>query len=165
MTKNSYKISMPNEIKIGDTSNLTQDGRYDYFFSKTFRGRNQWLGELNVVTEINEQLKERLGLEFSEASLFAIFAPNIEFLDAYKSGQCYREQKIATTELGNNTECYVLKINDKTLDIYAGANGANGSIFEIYTENKLEGLIISLTGLSVEEFDGFLGQTMYLFNV
>ena len=161
--KENFDVPMFNKIVIGDPLYFEEGEGLQYTYAKNFRGKNDWVGDLEVVEEVNLDFAKEFGRESSYVSVLAHFAPNEEYLETYKNGQYYKGQKTKAIEIGVDTARYLVEINDRYLEIYTGSDGLMGLITEYYRGNKLEGITISLTGTDVNEFDRFRDEMKYVF--
>lgn len=163
--KETMAIKMPTQIRIGDPDYFEEHGDdFKYVYSKTFRGRKDWVGKLIITEEVDVDYAKETGRDFVTVIFKAIFAPDETFLKVYEDGNYYTRQKSKVTEIGVDCARYLIEINDKTyVEIDTGSDGLMGTVVEHYTGGKLEGIVIDLTGLDVNDFERFSQEIKYVF--
>lgn len=103
------------------------------------------------------------GKELPATNFISIFAPTKKLLEIYENNLHYKDQKIVTTQIGVDTARYLISTNKRCIEINTGCDGIMGEVMEIYKGSKLEGVIISLTGLDVNTFEDFKDDIKYVF--
>lgn len=163
--KEVHSISMPTMLKIGDPMYFESYGDdFKYVYSKNFRGRKKWLGELIVLEKEDLDFKKETGFDFKEVSFKVIFAPSQEYLTTFREGLFYKGQKEVVTEIGVDTAEYIIETNSGYIDIGTGSDGLMGVVIEFYKGSKLEGIVIDLTAMDVNIFERIKDELLYVFN-
>lgn len=159
----SSKVSFPKFLSIGDPLYF-QDGDTKYTYEKSFRGKSNWFGEIQLIEREEKYIYEGKECSLEYISIKVLYAPNQVLLDTYKNDQVYSSHKIKTTKIGVDSASYILQVNENGDTINTGSDGLFGGVSEIYKGSKLDGLIIDLDLGDLYDFDTFKEQLEYIFN-
>lgn len=155
------EIEMPTSITIGDDMYFDEPNAKDLVYHKSYRGRSSWLGQMKVTKEVH-RYKDIDG-EIESVIVDVILAPDQTFLDLYIGNSRYTRQRQVETDIGVDSAGYIVEINkSRYIEIDTGSDGLMGSVTEMYTKGKLEGILISLTGLDMNSYEDFLSDMKYV---
>lgn len=160
LRKESFDIEMPRKVRIGDPMYFEEYRDYfQYVYSKTFKSEENWLGKLILV---EEEVKYE-NWTIKDVNFHVALAPSKKLLDVYKVGAHYSKQKVVATEIGVDTACYLVEIDNRSITVNTGSDGLMGCVFEYYRGEELEGVFMDLSGLDINEFDKFANELKYVF--
>lgn len=159
-----FDTKMVKNIKVGDPMYFEQQTGLDLTYSKRFR-RPGWFGRMKIIEQ--EEVFSFRGEDrtFTETIAKIFFAPNEEILSTYLNNKVYVDQKVKETSIGVDTARYIVEVQDRLIEVGTGSDGFMGTVWEIYMKSKLEGVMIELSGLDMNDFERFRDEFKYISGV
>lgn len=138
-----FDVEMPTEISIGDPLYF-EEGEKEFVYDKKYRGKKTWVGNIRLREEEVTCDFDGKPLKIIDINASIIFAPTPKMLELYNRGKVYAAQKCKDTEIGVDSASYEFCTNNGYEKIHTGADGFWGSVTEVYTGSKLEGILIDI---------------------
>lgn len=156
LKKAESKIEMIKRIIIGDPSYFDDAQGLKHTYTKSFRGKSDWVGKLELIKNkticpIGEYNKEEL--EFEDIAFKLYLAYDEKMLSLLLENKFYSTQKEKLTELGVDTASYLLQVDKKEDIIKIGGDGSIGYVCEYYTKNKLDAVVMEVTMPTIDGDD------------
>lgn len=163
----STTIKMPKKIYVGDPmyfEEFDEDELKRLTYSKSFRGKSNWVGCITITESEDSFESGGKTVTFKDSDYTICLAPNNPLLEVYKEGNILKSHRKKQLDIGVDTACYVIGIDDRELIIDTMSDGFIGDVFELYKGSKLDGIIINLSGAEYDISD-LKEKLGYLFNV
>lgn len=162
------EVKMPKKINVGDPM------YYEHFngtelkklvYSKNYRGKSDWVGFVKVTKKEDSFEFDGEDVPYEDIEIDICFAPNEKLLDVFKRGHILKSHKEKPLEIGVDSACYIIGINENEVQIDTMGDGFWGQVIEVYSGSKLDGILINLSAGEYNEFDMIKKDLEYLFNI
>lgn len=164
----SKTITMPKNISIGDPLYFEEQDEAtlkSLTYSKDFSKFSNWVSSLSVIKYQDSFEFEGEDITYEQVEFFIYLAPNEQLLKIYKEGDVLRSQRQENIDIGVDTARYIVKVDDREVEIRTMSDGFFGYTLELYKGSNLEGVLINLDTGEYSDFDRVKSDLEYLFNV
>lgn len=162
------EVVMPKKLYIGDPMYFEEyEGAKlnKLVYNKNYRGKSDWVGFVKLTQKEDSFEFEGKEITYQDIEIDICFAPNQKLLEIFKRGNILHSHKEKPLDIGVDTACYVIGINDNEIKINTMGDGCWGQVLEVYNGSKLDGIMINLSTGEYNDLNRLKSDLEYLFNI
>jgi hypothetical protein len=107
---------------------------------------------------------EEYNFDYAENIIEIAIGGNLEEMKTYINGMHYTSQTVKTKDLGVDTACYQLSVDDNYDEFHTGADGYWGGVYTFKRANRIDGYYIDIAMPEDLSFEDMQKYVEYFFD-